>query len=138
MLGWLRYQFARMATPGLGQELALQRRAARMERAELEALQLAKLNRLLAHWRGVDWYARFLAEHGAPARPLASLDELKLLPVVTKEFITEHLADIAAMPTALRAVVGDQMQLTVRPVDRIDPTPAGKHCFVIRLPDADR
>ncbi len=89
-------------TPGLDRELAVQRRAERMARPQLEALQLAKLNRLLEHWRGVDWYARRLAEHGAPNRPLTSLQELSLLPVATKEFLSAHLDRIAAMPSALR------------------------------------
>ncbi len=98
MLERLRRWASYAAAPGLAEELRAQREAAAMTHEQLLALQLAKLNCLLDHWRGVDWYARLLAEHGAPPGPLESLEELARLPVVTKEFVLSHGPLMASAP----------------------------------------
>lgn len=72
---------------------------------ELAALQLRKLNALLAHcWTHVP----FLQEHwrAAGCRPgaLQHVDDLARFPVLTKQLITQHYADMIAVPWRGRTI----------------------------------
>ncbi len=102
MLRRVKFLVARMIRPGLADELQAQRDLACLPQTQVEAHQLAKLNRLLDRWRRIDFYARLLREHGAPAGPLESLDRLRLLPVVSKDFLRDNLERMAALPSAGR------------------------------------
>jgi phenylacetate-CoA ligase len=67
-----------------------------LSRDELRALQLRRLNRQLERlWATNPFYARLWAEAGLARAPLASLDDLRRLPVITKEDV---LADQEASP----------------------------------------
>lgn len=64
---------------------------------ELEALQLRKLNELLAHcWAQVPFLQRHWREHGVAPGPLASVGELERYPVLTKALISAHYDDMIA------------------------------------------
>jgi phenylacetate-CoA ligase len=69
--------------------LAYVRKLERLERAsrdELEAFQLAELRKLLEHaWRNVPFYRRRMEAAGLPPERLHSLDDLRQLPVLSRE-----------------------------------------------------
>jgi len=58
---------------------------------ELEELRLKKLNRLLGHFNKYSFYEKHLGEY----TQLDSLDKLKLLPVVDKQFIRSNISVIS-------------------------------------------
>jgi len=63
----------------------------------LEAVQLDKLNRLLLHaWDEVPFLQTYWREHGVSRAPLAHVSELERYPVITKELISDHYADMIA------------------------------------------
>jgi phenylacetate-CoA ligase len=80
-------------------ELALREmnpRLERLDRDELKALQLRRLNRQLERlWATNRFYRRRFEAVGVPRRPLRSLDEVRSLPVIGKE---DLLADQAEWP----------------------------------------
>jgi phenylacetate-CoA ligase len=68
----------------------------RMDRDELEALQLRRLNRQLEHlWAGNEFYRRRWRDAGLAPGPLSSLAEMRRLPIVAKEDV---LADQEERP----------------------------------------
>lgn len=63
--------------------------------SEIESLQLRQLNALLDHCRKqVPYYARLLNDAGFATRPIESLADLRLLPLLTRELYQKHFADI--------------------------------------------
>jgi len=63
----------------------------------LEVLQLEKLNRLLDHaWSEVPFLAQYWSDHGLSRAPLGHVSELERFPVITKQLMTEHYADMIA------------------------------------------
>ncbi len=63
----------------------------------LEALQLEKLNQLLRHaWDEVPVLQQYWLEHGVSRAPLGHVAELERYPVITKQLITDHYADMIA------------------------------------------
>jgi phenylacetate-CoA ligase len=68
-----------------------------LDRAGLEALQLRKLNALLAHcWRNVPFLQRHWAAVGLQPGPLASVAGLQRYPRLTKQQVTENYQDCIA------------------------------------------
>ena len=68
----------------------------RLERPALQELQLRRLNRLIERLRSRNpFYQELWREHGAPAGPLASLQDIRRFPVIGKE---DLLADQAQAP----------------------------------------
>jgi phenylacetate-CoA ligase len=66
-----------------------------LSRRELEALQLTKLNALLAHaWKSVPYLARRWRDAGLRAAPLSSVSDLAAYPVITKSEITANYTDM--------------------------------------------
>lgn len=85
---------ARRETP---RYLADYERSQWLPRAELEALQLAKLNALLAHcWERVPFLQRHWRAAGLQPGPLGSVAELERYPRLTKADITANYADCIA------------------------------------------
>lgn len=67
---------------------------------ELRALQLRKLNALLAHcWEHVPFLQQHWRAAGCTPAPLAELSELARYPVLTKQLMTEHFDAMIAGPT---------------------------------------
>ncbi len=65
--------------------------------AELQRLQLDKLNALLAHaWAEVPFLQRLWREHGCQPGALASLADLERYPLLTKAQISANYADMVA------------------------------------------
>jgi phenylacetate-CoA ligase len=92
--------FRRVLFPGY-EAVARQRSTARyldeleknqwLTRGPLYALQLQRVNALLAHcWAEVPFLKTYWADHGLRARPLAELAELATYPTMTKELITAN------------------------------------------------
>ncbi len=68
-----------------------------LDRAALEAVQLRKLNELLAHcWANVPFLQRHWSEHGVAPGALAHPSELARYPVLTKALISANYDDIIA------------------------------------------
>lgn len=66
---------------------------------EIEAVQLRKLNDLLAHcWRHVPFLQRHWRAHGVAPGALGSLDALAAYPLLTKAQIRAHYHDMIAVP----------------------------------------
>ena len=64
---------------------------------QLEALQLDNLNHLLRHaWNEVPFLQQYWQDHGVSRAPLAHVSELERYPVITKQHITDHYADMIA------------------------------------------
>jgi len=64
---------------------------------ELQALQLRKLNELLAHcWAQVPFLQRHWREHGVAPGALGSVGELERYPVLTKALISAHYDEMIA------------------------------------------
>jgi len=60
-------------------------------RAELEALQLKKLRRLLNYaYENVPYYKRIFDEHGLSPQSVHSLEDFRQVPFLTKETVQEH------------------------------------------------
>lgn len=69
-----------------------------LPRAELEALQLRKLNALLEHcWRNVPFLQRHWAAAGLKPGPLASVAGLERFPRLTKQLVRENYQDCIAV-----------------------------------------
>lgn len=65
--------------------------------ADLEALRLAKLNKLLAHcWEHVPFLARYWRSHGLDARPLSRVDEITGYPTIDKRLIGDNFEEMRA------------------------------------------
>jgi phenylacetate-CoA ligase len=63
----------------------------------LAALQLRKLNALLAHaWREVPFLQHFWRDHGLQPTALGDVSELATYPVLTKQLIKDHYDDMIA------------------------------------------
>ncbi|MBL8792555.1 MAG: phenylacetate--CoA ligase family protein [Planctomycetia bacterium] len=74
---------------------------------ELEALQLEQLRVLLYHcYHQVPYYRRLLTEADLGAGPLASLDELRRLPLLTRALVQAHSADLQARALPAGMVAG--------------------------------
>jgi phenylacetate-CoA ligase len=71
---------------------------------EIAAHQLRQLQALLLHcWRNVPYYQPILKAAGYPDRPLASLDDLRRLPFLTRQLYQTHFAELRArtMPAGI-------------------------------------
>ena len=67
--------------------------------ADLERMQLAKLNALLEYsWAHVPFLKRFWHDHGVSPRPLASVSELAEYPILTKQQMKANYNDMIAVP----------------------------------------
>jgi len=65
--------------------------------AELEHLQLQQLRTLVRHCsQQVPYYRRLLTEAGLAGRPFDTLDDLRRLPLLTRNLIQQHAADLEA------------------------------------------
>jgi phenylacetate-CoA ligase len=65
--------------------------------AELEALRLIKLNKLLAHcWEHVPFLARYWRSHGLDARPLSRVDDIARYPTIDKRLIGDNYEEMRA------------------------------------------
>ena len=74
-------------------------------RAELEALQLKKLRRLLNYaYENVPYYKRVFDERGLQPQSIHSLDSFRRVPFLTKEIIQEHKDELVS-----RAYRSDQL-----------------------------
>ena len=69
--------------------------------AEIEALQLAKLNRLLRQFAQFDFYRDLLARVNAPAQ-LITLSDLSRLPGINKQVISDNLDVLGRQSSAAR------------------------------------
>src|SRR4051794_28287856 len=97
-------------TPATGH--AMNPRLERMDRDEVRALQLRRLNRLLARlWATNPFYQRRWREAGLSPGDLGSLDALRGFPVIAKE---DLLADQAEAPP-----YGARLGIDVRDVHEI-------------------
>ncbi len=68
-----------------------------LSRTQLQVLQLAKLNALLAHcWRNVPFLQRHWSAAGLHPGPLVSVTELQRYPRLTKQLITANYQDCIA------------------------------------------
>ena len=65
--------------------------------AELEALRLGKINRLLAHcWENVPFLSKHWRVHGLDPRPLDRVDEIARYPTIDKRLIADNFDDMRA------------------------------------------
>ncbi len=71
-------------------------------REAVEAFQLAKLNRLVDHFRSFPFYAKLLTGAGDKDKPLDCLGDMSRLPTISKDDITANFAAIASSPYARR------------------------------------
>lgn len=68
-----------------------------LPRERIEAIQLHALNRLLEHcWREVPFLRGYWSDHGLRPGPLAAVGELERYPLLDKQLITRHYADMIA------------------------------------------
>lgn len=82
---------------GTASHVAEYERSQWFDAAELEALQLRKLNVLLAHcWANVPFLQRHWRAHGVEPGPLAHVSELARYPVLTKAMISANYDDAIA------------------------------------------
>jgi len=75
----------------------------RLEQSSSEAIenhQLKKLNLLINHFRTYPFYSKLLNDHNSPKESLTSLEQIKMLPVITKQTIRDNLGYIANQPNA--------------------------------------
>jgi phenylacetate-CoA ligase len=73
---------------------------------ELEAFQLSQLQTLLLHcYREVPYYRRLLAEIGFPKRKIETFDDLRRLPLLTRQLYQAHFAELqaATLPEGMTA-----------------------------------
>jgi phenylacetate-CoA ligase len=67
--------------------------------ADLQRLQLSRLNALLAHgWAHVPFLQTYWADHGVKPGNLGHVAELQAYPTITKALITEHYQQMIALP----------------------------------------
>src|SRR4051812_5132996 len=74
---------------------------------QLEALQLRRLQTLLTHcYEAVPYYRRVLQEAGYPARPINSLDDLRRVPLLTRDLYQRNFESLQAtqLPPGMTAV----------------------------------
>src|SRR5687768_10602504 len=68
-----------------------------LEPGELEALRLAKLNKLLAHcWQNVPFLASHWRSAGLTSAPLATVAELSSYPIIDKNLINANFEQLRA------------------------------------------
>ena len=66
----------------------------RLDRFELDALKLRRLNRLIDRLRATNpFYQQLWRDHGVPEVPLASLADLRRLPIIDKEMLLRDQAE---------------------------------------------
>jgi phenylacetate-CoA ligase len=82
---------------GTASHVAEYERSQWLDRPALEAVQLHKLNELLAHcWAHVPFLQRHWREHGVAPGPLQHVSELTRYPVLTKSLMTANYDDMIA------------------------------------------
>ena len=68
-----------------------------LQPAELEARQLRQLRELLTHcFHEIPYYQRVLSEAGFPKRPILTLEDLRRIPLLTRQLYQDELRPIQA------------------------------------------
>lgn len=72
-------------------------RSQRFDADDVRALQLERLNRLLAHcWTEVPFLKAYWGDHGLAPGALGAIDDLERYPLIDKRIIADHHADMVA------------------------------------------